>query len=302
MCGGTKVPEDKSADVAAIQAKSEADARAEAAKQEAAKQAAFDQQMNSAFGTGIQSADDYFTQRGLDPKEYESAITSRANQVRSGVPNLAANPGSYFEGLGSQVFDQLQTGLRGTATRGIDKLAPTGFASTRIADTADDDTLAAILGDQEGKAKDYANNLKARGVVTDSGFKAAMDAILGQEAGARGKLTEIGNGILNTGRGDAENLANAARTRAGALNLGDQFDPNDTGKQLNDFFTSFFGGLGDKVRGAAPASLFDTSGLANIAGAAQGAGNTRFDPAAVAGDFTNPEDDPNNPVQTTNPF
>lgn len=302
MCGGGSPPRDNSDKVAAIEAQASRDARTEAATQEAKKQAEFDARMNSAFGSGMTQAEDYFTTRGLDPAEYRGKIGTRANQVRSSVPNLASDPGSYFATLGENVFDSEQEGFRAKSLRGVNQVAPSGFSTSRIADTADDDTLAAILAEQEGNSKGYIDNLKGRGVITDSGYAAALKNLQGQEPGAKSRLSEIGNGILEGGRGGAENIANAGRTRASNLNLGESFDPfSEVGNKLNDFFTQFLTGLGDKVRGQAPTNLFDTSGLANIAGASQGAGNNAFDPAAVAGIFGDTKKDEEN-TNTTNPF
>jgi len=303
MCGGgSKAPQDNSDKVAAIEAQAQREARDQASKDQAAQQAQFDARMNSSFGSGINSANDYFTSRGLDPKLYSGQISNKANQIRGSVPNLAGDPGSYFAGLGENVFNQEQEGARGKALRGVNQVAPEGFATNRIGDTADDATIAAILGEQEGNANQYVTNLRDRGVVTDSGFQAAMKNLQSQKPGAQGRLSELGMGILNSGRGGAENIANTARSRASNLNLGDSFDPfADTGAKLNDFFSSFFSGLGDKVRGQAPTNLFDTSGLANIAGAAQGSQNTAFNPMAVSGMFgepTNKDDE----LATTNPF
>lgn len=302
MCGGGKAPKDNSDKVAAIEQQAAREARVDAAAQEQKKQAEFDARMNAAFGSGITSADDYFTSRGLDPKQYQSDITNKASQIRSSVPNLTGDPGSYFSGLGENVFSSLQEGARGKAMRGVNSVAPSGFATSRIADTSDDATLAAILGEQEATGKGYIDNLKGRGVITDSGYAAALKNLMDQKPGAQGKLTEIGNGILNTGRGGAENIANEGRTRASNLNLGENFDPfAEIGGRLNTFFSDFFNNLGTTIRGQAPTNLFDTSGLANIAGAAQGGQNTPFDPQAVAGIFDkqNVDDDL---LQTTNPF
>lgn len=305
MCGGGSPPQDNSDKVAAIEAQTAKDARAEAAAADAKKQAAFDASMNSAFGSGMTNAEDFFTSRGLDPTDYKAQIGNKANQIRSSIPNLASDPGSYFSTLGESVFNQEQAGGQAKALRGVNDVAPSGFSTSRIADTADDDTIAAILADQENNSKGYIDNLRGRGVITDSGYAAALKNLQGQAPGARGKLSEIGTGLIETGRGDAENIANAGRTRASNLALGDKFDPfSEVGNKLNDFFSTFFSGLGDKVRGAAPTNLFDTSGLANIAGAAQGAGNNAFDPAAVAGLFPDEtkkkDDDPFG--NTTSPF
>ena len=180
------------------------------------------------------------------------------------------------------------------------KLAPKVPKGKVYAVEIQDEMIAAILGEQETAARGYVDNLKARGVVTDSGYNAALNNLLNQRAGAQAKLSDIGTGILETGRGGAENLANSFRSVASNLDLGDVFDPYSKGADLNSYFSDFFNNLGTKLRGAAPTNLFDTSGLATLAGAAQGAGNTAFDPRAVAGIFGDDEDEEEE--ETTSPF
>jgi hypothetical protein len=167
--------------------------------------------------------------------------------------------------------------------RGIDTVAPTGFASKRIDDTVDDSIIEAILAEQYQTGENYIRNLLDRGVVTNSGFEGARKNLEGQRAGAKSRLSETGMGLLNKGRGDAENLVNTDRSSVSNMRLGTAYDPYDLGTRLNNQFTDFFANLGDKFRAASPTNLFDTSGLAGIAGASQGAGNTVFNPQAVAG-------------------
>jgi hypothetical protein len=299
--GGSSAPRDNSDKVAQIEAAAAREARAAADAERIRAQQEFDARMNAAFGGGISSANQFFADRGLDPSQYGAQITNRANQVRTSVPNLASDPGTYFSSLGENVYNELTQAQRNQALRGINTVAPTGFETGRIANTADDEIINAILAEQEANANQYIQNLLDRGVISQSGYSSALKNLQGQRPGAQSRLSEVGTGILESGRGEAGNLANAARSRASALELGEAFDPYATGTQLNQFFTDFFTNLGGKLRGAAPTNLFDTSGLANIAGAAQGAGNRPFDPAAVAGIF-GPEEEEEEENQTTNPF
>lgn len=301
--GGSSAPRDNSDKVAQIEAQAAREAREAAAIEEARKAAEFEQRMNAAFGTGVTGAEDFFLSRGLDPSQYRTNILNTANQIRSSVPQGASDPGSYFSSLGENVYDRLTQGQRNSAQRTINQIAPSGFSMNRIQNTADDETIASILAEQEANAQQYLDNLLQRGVITTGGYNAAKQNLSGQRPGAQTRLSEIGTGILESGRGAAENLANEGRARVGTLELGDIFDPYTVGTQLNNYFTEFFSGLGGRLRGAAPTNLFDTSGLANIAGAAQGAGNRVFDPRAVAGVFSGPEEEEEDDEdETTNPF
>ncbi len=297
--GGGGQPEDNSDKVAQIEAQAAREAREAEAKRKAQELSDFNKRLSGAYGTGVQSARDFFVSQGLDPDQYAGAINSRAQNVRSSVPQLDASPGSYFSNLGQMVYDAEQAALRNKTVRGVNDIARSGYSSGRIADTSDDALINAMLQEQRDSATKYVDNLKARGVITDSGYSAALKNLEGQVAGATGRLNEAGGRILNEGRQGAENIGNTARTNASNLGLGDVFDLEGLGTQVGTYFTDFFNNLGTKPRAAAPSDLFDTSGLAGIAGAAGGAQNTPFAPNALAGIYDDEEEDaPSN----TNPF
>lgn len=308
MCGGGSAPKDESANVARIEADAAREQREQEARaaeearirqeQEEARQLAdFESRLSNSFTGGVGGAEDYFRSRGVDPSLYGSDITREATERRSMVPKLAGETGSYFSGIGEEVYTNLQDALRQRSLRGINELAPEGFARTRIADTADDATIAAILAEQRGEAENFANNLRSRGVITDTGLSAALDDIGKQANRGQFTLSEFGSGLLEGGRGGAIDIANRGRSRASSLDLGENFDPYaSTGTELNNFFTDFLTNLGDRFRAQAPQDLFDVSGLPVLAGAAQGAGNTAFDPAALAGIFDEEEEEETQPT------
>lgn len=310
MCGGG-APEDKSDEVARIEAQAAREAREEERRmaeearirqeqKEAADLSAFQQRLESAFSGGLSQAENYFQSRGLDPSQYRGQITSAAQQRRSTVPELSGEVGSFFSGLGESVYDDLTGAARGNALRGINQIAPEGFARGRIVDTADDSFIESILAEERGEAEGYAQRLRDRGVITDSGLAAAMKNIGEQANRGQFTLSDLGMGLLEEGRSGAVDIANRGRSRASNLELGEQFDPfAAVGGELNDYFTNFMSTLGDRLRSRAPSDLFDVSGLPVLAGAAQGAGNTIFDPNIIAGltprdDDEDDDDDKNN--------
>lgn len=290
MCG-SDAPEDRSPEVARIEAQTAADARAAAERKAAQDRADFDARLNAAFGSGVSDAESYFTSQGLDPNQYAGPISRKAQLAKGQVPVGDASPGTYFNNLGQQVYESEQEGQRGRYMRGLDDIAPSGFSSKRISDTSDDALIESILAEQMGTGENYIKNLLDRGVITNTGYESARKNLQGQSPGAKSRLAETGVGLIESGRGGAENIANAARSQASNSRLGQRFDPNDTGQQLNSFFQDFFNTLGTKFRAAAPTNLFDTSGLAGIAGASQGAGNTPFNPQALGGLPLSPEDE-----------
>jgi hypothetical protein len=283
MCGSSpSAPEDKSDEVARINAEEAARAREEERRQEEAARKRFEDALASAYATSQQSASNYFSSQGLDPSTYEGDIAAALASARSRVPDLDSSPGTYFEGLGAQLYNSLQDASRARASRSIDPIFSSGFAKNRITDTVDDPYLASILDDQFGEAQSYIDNLLQRNVITDSGYAAALKDLENQKSGARLSLEDLGRSTIESGRTSLRDIASNARNTASNLNLGDIFDISSYEQEANKAQEDFFANLADSLRASAPSDLFDTSSLANIAGQRQGAGNTAFDPQALA--------------------
>lgn len=285
MCGGGSVPQDNSDKVAQIQAQEAAEARAAEERKAAEQRQQFESRLNSAYGTGIDSARNFFTSQGLDADQYMGKIQTAANSAKSRVPELDSSPGTYFDNMGTTLFEQLQEAERSKALRGIDSFAREGFATKRIANDTDDPFLNAILEERRAEADDYVRRLLDRGVVTQTGYQSAISDLDNQRAGADLRLQDIGLAELERGRGMLRDVASTGRSAASQLRLGDQFDPYEIQGQIDSTQADFFSKLAANLQANAPKNLFDTSGLAGIAGAAQGAGNTAFDPNATAGLF-----------------
>lgn len=276
-------PKDNSVELANIEAQRAREDRERKAQEDAANRSRFEGSLNSSYTSAIDDARNYFLQRGLNPDDYTGVIQRAATAARNKVPDMASAPGTFFENLGATAFDQEQSGQRAQHLRALNSFAGDGFATRRITSDSDDDTLAAILQEQRGSADAYIRNLLDRGVVTSSGYNAAKGDLDNQAYGAKARLTEVGNAELERGRGAVNQIANDAKSRASNYTLGDQFDPYETSGQLDNAFADFFANLGGNLRAAIPTGLFNTSGLANIAGAGMGAQNTVFDPKALAG-------------------
>jgi hypothetical protein len=165
--------------------------------------------------------------------------------------------------------------------------------------TIDDPYLAGIDAEQRGNADSIIKNMLDRGVITATGYGAAQGDLDRQEAGVKSKLNEFGTGVVAGGQQQLRDVANNARTTAGTLQLGQQFDPNSYGSQADQVFNDFINTLGDQIRSKVTGNMFNTTGLAALAGAAQGAGNTAFNPAAAAGIIQDPADDASKDTSTT---
>lgn len=299
MCGGGgSAPQDNSDKVAAIEAQT---ARENAARDEAQRRQQreeFDGRLSSSYQSAINDARQYFSSMGLDPDQYMGAISQQANSNKGMVPTLDGSPGTYFQGMGNTVYDNLQTGERSKAGRELDQFAGAGFDRRLIDNYAADPTVQAILAEQEQERRNYADNLKARGVVTDTGYQSALDSIGKQKFGVQSGLSEIAKAVLEGGRGDLRNIASDGRGAASQVNLGQQFNAQDYAQQINNTATDFLQNLGGNVRSRVGDNMFDLSSILRTAGAGQGAQNTAFDPAAFfgtnIGEPVKPKDDPYN--------
>jgi hypothetical protein len=175
------------------------------------------------------------------------------------------------------------TATRTAALQSLDQRFAPGFETNYLPDTYDDPLAGQVYGEQRTKAEDYIGNLFKRGVITDTGRGAAVASLDEQAPRVRTQLQGIGQTLLNAERSKLGGIANTGRQAASSLGVGQAFsaDPYETQIQssLGDFGKSF----GDTFRAGLPGDLFDTSSLASVAGGAQGALNTPFDPNAVAG-------------------
>src|SRR5262249_50683662 len=159
---------------------------------------------------------------------------------------------------------------RTKAMNAVNQAFAPNYEMSRVPFTLDDPYLSGIEAEQFSDADKIIKNMLDRGVLTQSGYNAALTDLQGQEAGVKSRLSEIGTGLLNTEQGKLRDIANSARQTAGGLNLGQQFDPYSYSSQADQSFNDFIGSLGDQIRAQVPGKLFNTAGLAAIGGAGQG--------------------------------
>lgn len=251
----------------------------------------------SSSGAARTNASQYFTDRGLDPTQYGGAIDSKINEILSSTADDDPNVASYLSNLGESVYGAQTDALRGKSLNAVNTQFQPNFEQGAIADTADDPFISSIDQAQRGSADDFITNLLKRHVITDVGAQTAEKNLDDQGARVRTQLGDLGKGLLSSGRQSLTDIANRGRQTASTLNLGQSFDPNTFKTQADTTASDFLSGLGDSLKSAVPGSLYDTSGLAAIAGAGQGAQNTNFDPRALAG-LNIGENDPNSPLST----
>lgn len=237
----------------------------------------------------------FFTQQGVDPTQFTGDINSFLDNILSGVNPTDENPALAFKDAGQSVFNQLETGQRTKANTGLDRIFAPSFETKRIPFTLDDPFLDSIEAEQRASADSIIKNMLDRGVITQSGFGAAQADLDKQSAGVKAQLNELGTTTIAGGQQKLKDVANQARQDASLLHLGQQFDPFSYSSDADQVFNDFINNLGTSIRSKVTGNLFNTTGLAALAGAAQGAGNTAFNPAAAQGiiedDTEDDEDD-----------
>jgi hypothetical protein len=292
MCGGGALPPDDSLEIRQLELAAEEKARADAAAEAERLKQELAALRTNALGLGRSQAEGYFSGQGLDPSQYASAIERELQTILMGIPQSDPNPGAYFTNAGERIYGTEQSSERARLMRALDQIAPSQFEMKRVPWELDDPTLAAIKAEMTGGAENIAQNLLNRGVITTSGFDAAIKEIARQDPRVAALLSEQGNLALEGGRQPLRDIANQARSTVSNKALGVPFDPYEVSGDIDRRFNEFLTNLGSNIRSRVPAQLFDTTGLAKIAGQAQGPQNTAFNPAALAGLITDEEEKP----------
>lgn len=237
----------------------------------------------SAQTGGRTSASDYLRQQGLDPTKYSSNIESKLNSIASGIGMDDPNPGSYYKDVGAQVYGDIESGGRSKAMSELDALFAPSFETKRLPFTVDDPYLAGVEAEERASADEVVRRMLDRGVLTDTGYAAAMSDLDKQAAGVKSRLNEIGTGLIGTGQQSLRDVAGRGREAASTLKAGSPFSAQEFGSEADLLASEFLANLGTGIRSRLSGPLFATAGLANVGGAAQGGQNVKFDPAAAAG-------------------
>jgi hypothetical protein len=263
-------------------AREQAIAREEQLKAE--KRAANQKLRTDSSAAARAAANRYFETLGYDPNQFSSDVDTRINEILGSTAEDDPNVGQYFKDIGDSIFQSRQTGARSQANRSLANTFGPDYEFQRVGDELDDSVIGDIYGEQRSKADSYIQNLFKRGVIGAKGVEGATADLDKQGSKVRATLNDIGGGILSKGRQNITDILNRARTSASTMPFGTNFNVGDYANQINRNYDQFVSTLGDQFRSKLPSdNLFDTKGLASIAGATQGAGNFKFDPKALAG-------------------
>lgn len=165
-----------------------------------------------------------------------------------------------------------QTKLRNQFRQQADSTFGVDYGRRNIASSLLDDTINNILSEQKNDAATYLERGRKRGIYNDIGYNAGLSGIGTAYEAGRSKLGDLGRGVIDKYRANADAVRDKAYAAASAFTPGTSFslDPyisegNEVINRANTF------AKGDLLNAFGGTKLFDFGSLNNRAGQAQGA-------------------------------
>lgn len=210
------------------------------------------------YGRGV--ANQYLSERGLPGDD--GTLNSIIDSIRNQIPDLDPNPNKYFnrESIGREL-DTVAQGTRDRLTNQMQTRFAPGFERTLIPDTADDNIVNSILGEQQQGAQKILDFNKSRGLLNDMGYGEAQHQLAGQGKAGYNTISQIGESVLGKSRSKLGDIRGEAGSAISGYNYG------GTAPSIDDYW--------GRAQGSANADL------AGIEGSIRGAVGTTnvFDPA-----------------------
>ena len=283
MCGGGgyKAPPDNSLELQreqqAYDDRIRSETQAREAEQLAQRRSGFTSALDAA-GTAAQNrANATLQARGLDPNAFGDTISRSIADQRAMVPDLDANPASYFSSdFVDNILNTEQNNRRTGYVNQVNSLFPVNDDFARFGDTADDDAITGLLTTQRDAARRSVDMARNRGNLNQTGYDAALQSLEEMFNAGNAQAQSVGSGILSGYRGQLKGIADDARNTAGSYTLGSTFDPTSYQQRYNSTADDLSGRLsGDISAALGGESFFDLGDIITRGGNAQGATNPR---------------------------
>lgn len=193
--------------------------------------------------------------------------------ARGRIPTISDNPGSYFtpETTYTGAYNTALKRERTNLGNQLDEFAGYGFDKQAFADTADDDIISRILGEQRGDALMSLDSSLARGKINQFGYDRGLQDLNNMFLSGQSRANDLGGGVLEGYRGQLRTVADNARNRAANFDFGQNFDVGGIQNELSGLRESLGGRMeGDILRAIGDTSFFDVSKLIGRAGERSG--------------------------------
>lgn len=246
---------------------------ASAAAKAQAAEADFQSRAAGAKNTAKGNIQAYFQNMGVDPGQYDAQINQSLAGIAEQVPDLDPAPaGKYAATLGSDLYNQVQSGRQSQALAGYNSTFSPDYSQKLLGDDLISNSVSNIVNQQLDPLSSQLDNARKRGTLNDQGYAAAVKALGDARTSATSTVTGLANNVLAKDRGDLDTYIGTGRTAAGSVPLGSQFDANTyvTGAQSQaDRARNAFGG--DLQNAVGSTKFSDLTSLLNAGGSVQGA-------------------------------
>lgn len=268
------------------------------------------ERMGSAYNSNISYGRNQLATRGIDNDKYGvmAAYQAELDRVRGGAPEIVSDPSSIFSPtLFDDTYNRIRGTQRGKIGRDADAFMGDGFADTMFADTADDDILSSILGDQYNDALGNIDRAHSRGTINDGGYQMALKELGKQKSAGNARAQDTGLGVLQSYRGQLNNEAKSFRNRIDNWDLADTLDLDGERGKLDGLKSSLSGRMeGDILNAIGGQNYFDTDTILGKAGNASGIQNNSTalgaSPTANGVSLTTKDEDKNKNLGSTGEF